>query len=293
MYQNQDNMKVFRNIGIGLVGLIILVGLCVYLFGTVDLRTETAKKNPSESKAIFLIEEMAKAHQVENWKDVSTYTVQFQEEMFGLIGKSSNPFPEAKSQFELSYIPDTYDGKLTFSNGAKAGETWGIQSWQTYTSKNDEAPVFKNDKDIFFWIPTYQYFIEFPLRIMNANAFGYAGKKEVNGIACDGVIASWNTIAPQRKTDQYLIWLDSKTHRIVKLEYTVRDMFNFITGAVSYKNYKDFDGILLATVMPGESNLLSKGALLHQMEILSFEKNTLAPGEMRPNLNLKVLGDEK
>lgn len=293
MYQNQDIMKVFKYIGIGLIGLFLLVGLGIYFFGTTDLRTETAKENPNENKAKTLIHQMAMAHKVDNWKEVTTYTARFQEEMFGLIGKSSNPFPDAKSQFDLSYIPNTYDGKLTFTEGSNVGETWGIQSWKTYTSKNGESPNFKNDNNIFFWLPTYQYFIEFPLRITNANAFGYAGTKEVNGVSCEGVIASWNTIAPQRKVDQYLIWLDAKTHLIVKVEYTIRDMYNFITGAVSYKDYKDFDGILLATVMPGESNLLSDGSLLHQMEILNFEKNKLAPNEMRPNPDLKVLGDEK
>jgi len=49
------------------------------------------------------------------------------------------------------------------------------------------------------------------MRIQNANALAYAGQATVNGKNCEGVLASWNTTAPQRDIDQYLIWLDSDT----------------------------------------------------------------------------------
>ena len=285
-------MKVLKILGI--VAAVIFIGVvAVMLFGTADLRTDIAKQNPSEQKARFLLEEMAKAHQIQHWEDVSTYTVRFQEEMFGTIGKSSNPFPEDKTQFDLSYIPKSFDGRLSFVDGPNQGQTWGIQSWQTYTQESGADPLFAKNKDIFFWVPTYQYFIEFPLRIMNANAFSYAGKKTINGRACEGFVASWDTTEPQRHIDQYLIWLDADTKRIVKLEYTIREMFNFLTGAAYYTEYKDFDGILLPTKMPVESNLLGQGKYLHQMDILNFEKNTLPESKLRPNSSIKVLGDDK
>ena len=285
-------MKALKIIGV-IVGLLIAGVVAVLAFGTSDLRTETAKQNPSEEKARFLLNEMAKAHQIQNWDSISTYTVRFQEEMFGTIGKSSNPFPEAKSQFNLSYIPNTYDGKLSFTDGPNKGIAWGIQSWKTYKTTNGGDATFKKDKVTYFWVPTYQYFVEFPLRIMNANAFGYAGKQTINGKACEGFIASWNTIEPQRHIDQYLVWLDTETKRIVKLEYTVREMYNFLTGAAYYTEYKDFGGIILPTKMPVESNLVSKGKYLHQMDILNFESNTMSVSDLRPDASIKVVGDDK
>lgn len=278
-------------LGIVIIGLLAFAG--VYFFGTSDLRTEIAKTNPQEAKAKLLMAEMSKAHRTENWDSLSTYTVQFQEEMFGFIGKFSNPFPEVRAQFDLSYIPNTYDGKLDFTHGKNKGTTWGIQSWKTYTSKDDGKANFSNDANITFWIPTYQYFIEFAPRILNANAFGYAGEKSINGVLCEGVLASWNTIEPQRHIDQYLLWLDKETKRIVKLEYTVRDQYNFLTGAAYFKDYKNFDGILLPTTLPVESNLLGDGEFLHQMDILDFKRNTLSVNDLRPDSKLRVMGDEK
>lgn len=285
-------MKVLKIVGI-VVAVIVVTVVAVLLFGTADLRTDVAKQNLNEEKAKSLLEEMAKAHKIQNWDSITTYTVRFQEEMFGTVGKSSNPFPEDKSQFDLSYIPNTYDGKLTFRDGPRKGLSWGIQSWQTYTQQAGEEPQFGKNKDIFFWVPTYQYFIEFPMRIMNANAFSYAGKKTINGVVCEGVVASWNTTEPQRHIDQYLIWLDEDTKRIIKLEYTIREMFNFLTGAAYYTEYKEFDGIILPTKMPVESNLVGKGKYLHQMDILDFRKNTMPVSNLRPNPKIMVVGDDK
>ncbi len=286
-------MNLFWKILGGLGALIALFALGVYLFGTVDIRTETAKNNPSEAKGKYLLEEMAKAHQVSNWDELDTYTVQFRENMYGFIGKTSNPFPEPSTLLNLSYIPGSYDGRATFMDGPNKGDEWGIQSWKTYQSNAGSEPVFKKHKNTLFWIPTYQYFVEFPKRILKADAVSYAGKKTIDGIECTGVLASWNSIAPQRKIDQYLLWLDSESKQIVKLEYTVRDMYNFVAGAARLKNYKDFDGILLPTLFEVESNLLSEGELLHSMEILGFEKNVPSISELRPNAKLNVMGDEK
>lgn len=286
-------MKLTIKILGSLIGLIVLVGLGLYFFGTTDLRTRKARTNPDPDKARALLQDMAKAHQIHNWDSVSTYTVQFQEDMYGLIGKSSNPFPEETSQFELSYIPNTYDGRLEFTDGPSKGMIWGLQSWQSYTTGKDETAVFEEDANIIFWLPTYQYFIEFPRRIQNATVLACAGDSVINGIACHGVLASWNTLEPQRSTDQYLIWIDKVSNRIVKLEYTVRDQLNFITGAASFADYQDFDGILLPTRFPVESNLLSNGELLHQMEILGFQKNVLTPDQLRPDLGLISMEQKK
>ena len=106
--------------------------------------------------------------------------------------------------------------------------------------------VFEKHKDAYFWTPTYQYFIEFPMRIQEANAVSYAGQKEINEKLCEGILASWNTTKPQKKTDQYLIWIDPATNRIEKLEYTIREVMSFVTGAALFKDYKNYNGILPA-----------------------------------------------
>jgi hypothetical protein len=229
-----------------------------------------------------LIADMAKAHNIGAWDSISTYRASFDDEFYGLVGKNGNPFPGNKGIFDLDYIPGSFDGRLTFTEGEIKGETWGIQSWKTYTSKNGSTPIFQQHNDAYFWLPTYQYFIEFPLRIQEATAFSYAGTKVIDGINCEGVIASWNDTAPQNDIDQYLIWLDPDSKRIVKLEYTIREMYYFLTGAAYFKEYKQFGDLMLPTYFPVESNIVSDG-WLHKMRITDFIANPVPVAALRPD----------
>lgn len=274
--------------------IIVSLGLtsCVNLFKLVDIRTEQAKLAGDTDKATSLIQEMQLAHGVQHWKDLESYRVHFTDEFYGFVGKQSHPYKEQKVDFELSYIPGTYDGRLKFQSGKLMGTEWGIQSWKSYSKNKGEEIEFKQNKDIIFWVPTYQYFIEFPARISSANVFVYAGEATIEGISCDGVLASWNDSSPQKDVDQYLIWIDKNTKRIVKLEYTVRDAYKFVAGAAIYKDYQDYNGIILPARMPVESNLIKDG-LLHEMRINHFEATSNQLEYIRPNKSLEAVGDSK
>lgn len=285
-------MKFIFKILAGFLLLFLIVMGYLFILGTADLRTEVAKNSPNEKKAKLLLQDMAIAHGIANWDSIQTYSAQFEEQFYGPIGTMSHPYSEDTVQFLLNYIPNTYDGSLQFLTGGRTGITWGIQSWKSYVINPTKGLKFRKSQEIKFWLPTYQYFIEFPMRIQNANALAYAGEKEIDGQLCEGIIASWNTTEPQREIDQYLIWLDKTSKRIVKLEYTIREMYNFLTGAAYFKDYKNYEGILLPAKLPVESNLV-KDEFLHEMQILDFIKNPIPQRQLRPNRALPELGDAK
>ena len=282
---------IFKIIG----GLALLFGLVIgylFVFGTTDLNTDVSKNFPYSKDAKLLLEEMGNAHGIEHWENIETYTIHFEDSFFGTMGSISHPYTEDTVQMTLTYIPKTYDGIMRFLTGMRIGESWGMQSWKTYKINERFGLKFEEDSDILFWLPTYQYFIEFPLRIQKADQLAYAGEREIDGTMCDGILATWKTLSPQKDIDQYLIWIDQKDKTIVKLEYTIRDMYNFITGAVYFKEYLNFDGLILPASMPVESNLLKDG-FLHEMKIINFSKNRIKPQELRPNRALAIMGDEK
>lgn len=263
-----------------LFGTIVISG-CVNIFKLADLRpkVETASSNPE--KAQQLLAEMGIAHGIATWDSIETYNVIFEDEFHGFLGKQAHPFKEQKMQFSLSYIPKTFNGQLEILNGKQQGDLWGIQSWETYRKDEDGTLSPKKNKDMQFWIPTYQYFIEFPSRIQEASSIDYLGEKILDGIKVEGIIASWNTIEPQKDIDQYLIWIDSNTKRIVKIEYTVRDMYRFISGAAYFREYKEYNGLLLPSKLPVESNLVKKG-LLHTMSLVDFKPNLVSVDSLMP-----------
>lgn len=277
----KSDLTMKKSINIFFALFISLVGYgCINVFKLSDLTSDNPVLNDPQ-KAKQLMTDMGKAHGIHMWDSISSYTAVFGDEFYGFFGKAGNPFSEEKMVLLLSYIPNTFDGRVEIMSGKDKFDVWGIQSWETYQKDENGLMVKKKNKDMGFWIPTYQYFIEFPRRIQEASAIGYVGSKVVDGINCEGVIASWNTLEKQKDTDQYVIWIDADTKRIVKLEYTVRDINHFISGKASFQNYQYFDGFLLPTEFPVESNLIKEG-LLHKMSIVDFNINTIDPDELLP-----------
>jgi hypothetical protein len=262
--------------------IIVLFGYgCVSFLKLSDLQLDGYKFPNNPDKAKLLLKEMGIAHQIHMWDSIETYNVIFEDEFYGFFGKQSHPFKEQKMTFSLNYIPKTFNGQLEIVSGKEEGAIWGIQSWETYRKNINGKIEIKKNKDMKFWVPTYQYFIEFPNRIQEATAVDYIGSKTIHGIECEGVLASWNTVLPQKDIDQYVIWLDSQSKRIVKVQYTVRDMYRFVSGAAYFQDYKDYDGFMLPSVLPVESNLVKDG-YLHKMSIVNFTPNKLSSNVLTP-----------
>lgn len=264
------------------------------LFGCkiADLRTPAVNENIDDSKGRVILKAAAQAHGVSNWEKYATYEVDFNDQFFGFVGKNGNPFPNNEANLKLQYIPNTFNGRGIFTKGKWEGDIWGIQSWQTYEIDKGEEIEFEKEKDILFWIPTYQYFIEFPLRIQSASLISFAGTAEVEGKTCDLVFASWNTPAPQKDVDQYLIYIDQDSKLITKIDYTIREVYTWLTGTVYFKEMQEVGGIQFPFYMPVESSLVKKG-LLHEMRIKKVAFNTVSKDELLPNKALEFMGDQK
>ncbi len=263
------------------LSITLLISGCVSIFSLSDLKPKDLEYPDSHVTAKKLLADMGKAHGIEVWDTIETYTAKFGDEFYGFFGKQGNPFKEQTMKFSLSFIPQTFNGQLEVTSGKEKGILWGIQSGLTYTKNKDDQFEEKKNTDMKFWIPTYQYFIEFPSRIQEATALEYIGSTLINNVKVEGVIASWGTVDAQKDTDQYVIWIDSKTKRIVKIDYTVRDMYRFISGTAYFKDYKDYNGLLLPSEYPVESNLVKDG-LLHTMSIVDFKINLVSKDSLLP-----------
>ena len=277
----------------GIIFILGITGTYLSTMGTSDLRQNLIIKEDSSQKAKALLGKCADAHGQDAWKDITTYRLEIEDHFYPPMGEFSHPFEEDSIHMMLTYVPNTFTGQMHFLSTRRLGRIWGIQGWKSYWINKKGRVKFTNSENIKFWLPTYQYFFEFPFRILNADTLVYAGEKMINENLCEGVLASWNTIDPQRNIDQYLVWINKETKLVEKLEYTIRDAYNFLTGAIYYQDYKYFDGnILLPTRLPVESNLLKEG-LLHQISLKDFERNYSSIEILSPDPNIKIEGDKK
>lgn len=234
-----------------------------------DLRTDFNKtegySESNQQKGRTLIKSTMKAVGIEKLNAVDDYTVQFSDEFLNFSGFFANPYKDKKTQFKLDFMPKTFNGKMTYLTGKEQGRVSGMNDWKTYTITNGEE-IYIKDKRTNFWLPTYQYFIEFPLRILEADKISYAGEETYDGKLYDLVLASWKSFEPQKEIDQYLIWISKETGRIEILQYTIRDYYGFIKGVTFMEDYKTVDGIQFPTNMRVKSRL-NQRKLMHNMRI--------------------------
>lgn len=262
----------------------LLITLLISSCGLLDLSADHPVSEPNEAKAKRLIKEMGTAHGIENWANISTYQIKLDDEFYGFVGKQASPYKEKKASILLDYVPKTFDGRLEILTGKGKGDLSGISDWKTYRKDKNDSIQFKKNKDTEFWLPTYQYFIEFPSKIQEATVFKYLGQKTTDNIQCEVLLASWKTTEAQKDFDQYIIWIDANTKQIVKIDFTIRDIAKFVSGTIHFKNYKTYNGILLPSEMPVSSNLIKKG-LLHKMEIFSFTADLTDKKDLQPRNN--------
>ncbi|MEM7657139.1 MAG: hypothetical protein AAF399_13480 [Bacteroidota bacterium] len=259
--------------------MVLMAGVMISSCKLADLSTAQAHEDQS-SRGKAILEGAMRAHGADKWDQIASYEGEMEDEFYGVMGNVANPHKANPVSVKLTLEPRTYGGMLHFQDQEAKDKAWGLEDGAGYSLNWAGERSNKRAKDALFWIPTYQYFVEFPARILEADVFRYTGTEDIKGRTCDRVFVSWNQVDPQKEFDQYLVWVDQESHLIQKVEYTVREAGGFLTGFIMLEEMKDFDGILLPTRMPVGSSLLKEGKWLHEMRIkgLVFTRTSLGKG---------------
>ncbi|MCI5056200.1 MAG: hypothetical protein MRY83_08830 [Flavobacteriales bacterium] len=228
------------------ISLLFFFLVAIFSCRTTDIRTSEVKNNFNQEIGLKVLQKMYSAHSLHKWDSIDTYRVNISDEFYGIMGKFGNPFPNNIANFEFQAIPKTFTSRAIFRDINWENKVWGIQSWRTYaTDKSGELKWHHpNDKTIEFWLPTYQYFIEAPIRIFEADIISYAGERSQDGRTYDLVYVTWKTTEPQKDIDQYILWVDRETNQLTQMQYTVRDQYRWIHATLRYTKYEEKLGLL-------------------------------------------------
>ncbi len=261
---------------------------------TADIRTTEVKNDFNQQLGLEVLQKMSKAHALTKWDNIETYSFHLTDEFYGLMGNFGNPFPNNKADFEFQAIAKTFTSKAIFKDEKWKDKIWGIQSWRTYSSEENGSIELhsKNDKTIEFWLPTYQYFIETPSRIFEAEFISYAGERKLNGKTYDLVYATWISDKPHKDVDQYILWIDKENHMLAQMQYTVRDQYKWIYATLRYSIYEQIDGV----PFPKEMNISllgpDKKKILHTVSIDNINLNMIPKDSLLVFPNLGSTGKQ-
>ncbi len=182
-----------------------------------------------------------------------TYEIKAHEEWKGMMGKMGNPWPENKVSYRMKFIPhiNAFKMEAELTSKKQNGDLWGLKSLSSpYYKEKGKTTKNLNEGKMSFNLANYQWWIEFPNRLSQAENITYAGVKEKEGQLYDLVLATWgNSLKPSKTYDQYMIWFNKSTGLIDMVTFTFRNvpmmMPPFMYGTAYFRNYKMVDGINL------------------------------------------------
>lgn len=220
--------------------LLLLLLISISCNSPIDIRNEYLKKGTTKNDLIKgqeLLDKMEKAYGGrDNWENNQYGEFTQIADWYGRLMISN--WDVVPQKFKLKCELATNNSEMTLINGKNKGKKYWIENNKYYekrlsgkkkqTEKNHyhEKMIFKN------------YWFQFPFKIREASIICYAGKEKIKEQEYNIVYATWGTKKANDKYDQFLLYLNTKTNRIDKLYFTVREKFNKITLTAEFKNFK-------------------------------------------------------
>ncbi len=283
-----------------------------------DIRPESLQtaaytaEQRADGRAILL--ESMRAHGLRAFEKLDTLSLTVSDTWHG-IGEWATPYAANPQRYRHDLVAGTFSSRLTLLEGPDAGQVWGIQNWRSFRAVDQlQSPSgaantpakFEHDDNIYFLLPTLQYFAEFAFRIDAAALVAAAGRIEHAGRSYDLVFATWGDGQPGTDADQYLIWIDSETKLMAKLRYTVRESARFLTGTMHYQDYRPVSvpgaGRLMfpyrqTIALSAPEEIANEEALredaFHEMIVESVEANQLPRAAVLGDADAPAGGDYK
>ena len=247
--------------------LIILFSSC----SISNIYSDLSKNTNSKSANIIIEKTVDTYGGLQNWKKVKNASATITDNWPTLHWRLfANPWKNQTTQLNFDWQPNSNNARIEILTGKNKGKKYGMQNWETYYIE-DSTLVFKKNKELKFHLPTIEYFFEFPFRIQESNKLHYGGNKEINGKWYEAILMSWDTFEPQKKVDQYLIYVNPETHLIDYLEFTVRDQAKFTYATVHFEDFKKI-GIFIFPhkITAYFQNKVPGKTIGHQMKIDTF-----------------------
>jgi hypothetical protein len=210
----------------------------------------------------------------------------------GWMGELSLPWPENRQRMKVRFRRDTFYCRAELVGGPSDGEIWGVQAWKSYRTDKLGKTQFRDHEDTLFYVPTYQYFFEFPFRITKAGIVRHAGWRTFEGVEYDLAYATWKGAEPRLDVDQYVLWIGKTSGLIEKVQFTVRDKLRWATGTVHFADFRTVEGIqipfkMTVTIDPDDETYL------HQMVIESVAFDTVDKSVFFVDSSLPFTADAK
>lgn len=267
------------------LGLLVVLGLFVAVvlvspLGLADIRPDGLKSSP---QAKLWYERAVKAHGGrKRWRKIGQARVDMTA-LFSsfMIRKALGPFGRAKTPLSWRYVPSQrWPVRIEEKRAGRSPALYVRGAKGTY--RLIDGKKLENPWRFKFFVRSIRHLLDFVFAMKSADVVLYAGKATWRGQSYHRVFMTWKTAKPNHDIDQYILWINDKTHLMDRFDCTGRRVMPFvptpfIVARVEFKGYKRRQGMAVPSSMmvyrASSVNDLVHGYLIHKASFTMSPKS--------------------
>lgn len=250
------------------------VGVLIYLvfFGSLGLQDVRPAGTVASPKAKVWFQRALRAHgSLKHWQQTKHAHIEMTATFAGLfLRKIMGPFATNKVHLTWDYTPSKkrpLQIKATYKNNPVETYTRTKGSDFVTTNKRRSANPARFD----FFVRSIRHLLDFVFEMRSADVVQYAGEVKWRGQSYVRIYMTWGEPNPNWKVDQYVLWINKKTHLMERFDCTARHIlpyirFPFAKASVLFTGYRSINGLQVPSQIRVYRSLKTK-TLLHGYKI--------------------------
>jgi len=195
-----------------------------------------------------------------------------------LMRKIITPFPANEARLQWDYIPSSrWPLSIDASYNALPAESYRVEKEKSYRIVNGKRESEPNR--FRFFVASIRHLLDFVFEMRSADVVQFAGFAKWKQQDYARVYMTWGDPEPSFKMDQYVLWINKRTHLMDRFDCTGRGVLPvirnpFIVCRVEFEGYRKVNGMQVPskiTVYKAGTQEVVHGYQIHSASY-TFEK---------------------
>ena len=242
--------------------LIMLMGC-----STADLSTDNVRNQDTQpdlrEKAIRIYERSLNARGgFKTYKSFDSIRLRGTDLWHSSFVRFFTPVTEQEQKFEVVFATKGNEISYIFLNGTREGQAIGIENGKTYRVIEKEKEFSDSSKIRIYLEPLTHYF-QWPYKVFESPLLLYAGEDNIANQSYHLIFASSGGVAASPEHDQYVIYVNKKTHQVDYIDFTLRSLFQSYKGTLHYRDFRTVQGLVVPFFI-GASDTVENQDYVHE-----------------------------
>ena len=251
--------------------LIMLMGC-----STADLSTDNVRNQDTQpglrEKAIRIYERSLNARgEFKTYKSFHSIRLRGTDLWRSSFVRFFTPVTEQEQKFEVVFATKGNEISYIFLNGTREGQAIGIENGKTYRVIEKEKEFSDSSKIRIYLEPLTHYF-QWPYKLFESPLLLYAGEDNIANQSYHLIFASSGGVAASPEHDQYVVYVNKKTHQVDYIDFTLRSLFQSYKGTLHYRDFRTVQNLVVPFFI-GASNSVESQDFVHEFLFSEIQFN--------------------